>query len=130
MLTRKLREVARRAERAGLLTAGELEDREERLRARPRVPEARGNVAKAIENFVDEEPRETLEEKRVRFSRWVVEERRGPKQLYFLTYEEAREAWEAERGEDPSGNSPFTDDRGHRADLYVRRLGVLHLRRT
>jgi hypothetical protein len=52
------------------LTKEELEDREERLRARPRVPEPEGSVAQAIEDFADDAPRRRRHFKEPLIERW------------------------------------------------------------
>jgi hypothetical protein len=116
-LARKLRGIARRRETAGLLTKKELEDREEQLRSAPRVPGPKGNVAEAIadvdkviRDIGDDQDYEPALKRHRKSSTWKVDPTRSRRQIFFLSLEEATEAWVLERGEDPHGNSPWTQE--------------------
>jgi len=99
------------------LTKQQLLDREEELRSRPRVRsvQARGSVAEAIEDVAKVEEAIGSDNeyepafKKHRGGRWVPAPK-GRRQIYLLTLKEATEAWLDERGEEPGGNSPWSDE--------------------
>jgi hypothetical protein len=79
-LARKLRGIACRRESTGLLTKKELADREEQLRSVPRVPQAQGSVAAAIEDvdkvirdIGDDQDYEPALKKHRRSSTWRID---------------------------------------------------------